>query len=196
MDGGLRKGDAEVGGGQMYRCRLTYDEWKCMLSKNRIGKRFETKEFTGYLGLLEIGEVSEPQVWRYREQPLTVCDKHYRWLTILPREDFYCITVMMNEKEQIQVCYIDMIEEQGYDEDGVPWFNDLYLDLVVYPDGVVVEDDRDELEDALAEGDISKEQYDLAVDTCEKLKEGLLKEKDEFQAYIRELFELFKREAI
>jgi len=59
-----------------------------------------------------------------------------------------------------------------------------------------VEDDRDELEDALAEGDISKEQYDLAVDTCEKLKEGLLKEKDEFQAYIRELFELFKREAI
>ena len=179
----------------MYRCRLTYDEWKCMLSKNRVGKKIETKDFTGYIGLLEIGEVSEPQVWKYREQPLTVCDNHYRWLTILPQEDFYCITVMMNEKEQIQVCYIDMIEEQGYDEDGVPWINDLYLDLVVYPDGVVVEDDRDELEAALAEGDISQEQYALAVDTCEKLKAGLLKDKNEFQAYIQGLYEIFKREA-
>lgn len=180
----------------MYRCRLTYDEWKCMLSKNRIGKRFETKEFTGYIGLLAIGEVSEPQIWKYQGKPLTVCDNHYRWLTILPEDDFYCITVMMNEEEQIQVCYIDMIAEQGYDEDGVPWFNDLYLDLVVYPDGVVVEDDRDELEEALAEGEITEEQYTLAVNTCEKLKEGLLKDKDEFQAYIQELYELFKRGSI
>ena len=180
----------------MYRCRLTYDEWKCMLSKNRIGKKFETKDFTGYIGLLEIEEVSEPQVWKYREQPLIVCDNHYRWLTILPQEEFYCITAMMNEEEQIQVCYIDMIEEQGYDEDGVPWFNDLYLDLVVYPDGVVMEDDRDELVEALAEGDISQEQHALAVDTCEKLKAGLLKDKNEFQAYIKGLYELFKKEAI
>lgn len=167
-----------------------------MLSKNRIGKKFETKDFTGYLGLLEIEEVSEPQVWKYREQPLTVCDNRYRWLTILPQKDFYCITVMMNEKEQIQVCYIDMIAEQGYDEDDVPWFNDLYLDLVVYPDGVIMEDDRDELKAALAEGDISKEQYALAVDTCEKLRECLLKDKDEFRAYIQGLYELFKREAV
>ena len=180
----------------MYRCRLTYDEWKCMLSKNRIGKRFETKELTGYLGLLEIGEVSEPQIWEYQGKPLTVCDNHYRWLTILPEDDFYCITVMMNEKEQIQVCYIDMFETQGYDEDGVPWINDLYLDLVVYPDGVVAEDDRDELEAALLGGDISKAQFALAVNTCEKLKKGLLKDKNEFQAYIRRMFELFKGEAI
>ena len=67
---------------------------------------------------------------------------------------------------------------------------------MVYLDGVVVEDDRDELEAALAEGKISDEQYTLAVNTCEKLKEGLLKDKDEFQAYIRRMFELFKGEAI
>ncbi len=180
----------------MYRCRLTYDEWKCMLSKNRIGKNFETEEFTGYLGLLEIDEVSEPQIWKYQGQPLPVCDNHYRWLTILPRADFYCITVMMNEEEQVQVCYIDMIEKQGYDEDGVPWFYDLYLDLVVYPDGTVVEDDRDELESALADAEITREQYELAVNTCEKLQRGLLKDKDEFQAYVQGLYKLFKGEEV
>ncbi len=179
----------------MYRCRLTYDEWKCMLSKNRVGKSFETEEFTGYLGLLEIGEASEPQIWKYQEQLITVCDNHYRWLTILPREDFYCITVMMNEAEQVQVCYIDMLEKQGVDEDGVPWIDDLYLDLVVYPEGAVVEDDRDELEEALAAGEISRQQYELAVDTCEKLKCGLLKDTDKFRAYIQRMYELFKGEA-
>ena len=49
----------------------------------------------------------------------------------------------------MQVCYIDMIDEQGYDEEGVPYFYDLYLDLVVYPNGIVIEDDMDELQEAL-----------------------------------------------
>ena len=38
---------------------------------------------------------------------------------------------MMNQLNEIQVCYIDMIESQGIDEDGIPYFIDLYLDLVV-----------------------------------------------------------------
>ena len=180
----------------MYRCRLTYDEWKCMLSKKRVGKWFETKSFVGYLGMLEIEEVSEPQIWQYQGQALTVCDNHYRWLTILPQEDFYCITVMMNEEDQVQVCYIDMIEEQGIDEDGVPWFDDLYLDLVVYSDGTVGEDDRDELESALEAGEITEAQYDRAIDTCKKLQTGLLKDKLEFQAYIQGLYELFKGKVV
>ena len=103
---------------------------------------------------------------------------------------------MMNEEEQVQVCYIDMIEKQGVDEDGVPWFNDLYLDLVVYPDGMVVEEDWDELEEALVAGEITRQQYELAVNTCEKLQRGLLKDKDEFQAYIQGLYKLFKGEEV
>ena len=42
-----------------------------------------------------------------------------------------------------------MIDTQGYDDDGVPYFYDLYLDLIVYPDGNIVTDDMDELQGAL-----------------------------------------------
>ena len=38
-----------------------------------------------------------------------------------------------------------MIAEQGSDADGVPYFLDLYLDLVVYPNGEIKVDDMDEL---------------------------------------------------
>lgn len=176
----------------MYRCRLTYDEWKCIIKKDRIGSVVESAEFSGYVGILNITEVSEPQIWSYNGVEVIVCDKNYQWLTIMPEDDFYCITVMMNEKREVQVCYIDMIAEQGYDKDGVPYFYDLYLDLVVYPDGTIIEDDMDELHNALTDGDITRQQFELALDTCNKLKNGLLSDIVAFMVYIQRMCDMVK----
>lgn len=177
----------------MYRCRLTYDEWKCITEKKRIGKAVETTDFSGYIGLLNIVEVSEPQIWKYNGEEITVCDNNYQWLTIMPKNEYYCITVMMNDKREMQVCYIDMIDEQGYDIDEVPFFYDLYLDLVVYPDGTIIEDDMDELEAALKTGDISQQQFDLAIGTSGKLISGLLSDIIAFKIYVQKMYELVKQ---
>lgn len=89
----------------------------------------------------------------------------------------------MNNENRILLWYIDMIAGQGVDSDGTPFFDDLYLDLVVYPDGSIIEDDRDELENALSENDITLEQFKLANDTCERLKNGLLSDINKFIEY-------------
>lgn len=175
----------------MYRCRLTYDEWKCITSKKITGKVINTVDFSGYVGMINIFEVSEPQIWKFNGEDLVVCDNNYQWLSILPKDDYYCITVFMDDKQEVKVCYIDMIAEQGYDADNVPHFYDLYLDLVVYPDGTVIEDDMDELQDALECGDIAQEQFDLALETCDKLKNGLLKDNNAFKAYIQKFYDMF-----
>lgn len=135
-----------------------------------IGKTLNTEEIVEYVGILSINEVPEPQIWKYNGEDLFVCDNNYQWLTIMPKNDYYCLTVMMNENREMQVCYIDMIDEQGYDEEGVPYFYDLYLDLVVYPNGIVIEDDMDELQEALQKSDITQQQYEQALLTSEKLK--------------------------
>ena len=31
----------------MYKCRLTYDEWKCIISKKRIGKQVDIPQLKG-----------------------------------------------------------------------------------------------------------------------------------------------------
>ena len=152
----------------MNRSRLSYDEWKCILSKDLCGKQVDTEFFTGYVGLIEIHEVSEPQIWKFNGEDIVVCDKGLKWVSILPKDDWYCITAMLNEKEEVLLWYIDMIASQEIDADGVPSFEDLYLDLVVYPDGTILVDDMDELEDALAEGDITKEQFELALKTSKR----------------------------
>lgn len=69
--------------------------------------------------------------------------------------------------------YIDMIDGQGTDEDGVCFYNDLFLDLIILDSGEIVEDDRDELDMALAQGVISKEQYTRVNETALYLKERL-----------------------
>ena len=135
-----------------------------------IGKTLNTEEIVGYVGILSINEVPEPQIWKYNGEDLFVCDNNYQWLTIMPKNDYYCLTVMMNENREMQVCYIDMIDEQGYDEEGVPYFYDLYLDFVVYPNGIVIEDDMDELQEALQKSNITQQQYEQALLTSEKLK--------------------------
>ena len=167
----------------MKRSRLSYDEWKCIKSKKLKGKRISTDFFKGYVGLLEIEEVSEKQVWKFNGENIVVCDVGRKWLSILPENDFYCITAMLDEKDNILLWYIDMIAEQGIDADGVPYFDDLYLDLVVYPDGTIIVDDMDELEDALAIKDITQEQFKLAISTADKLKRGLLGDADDFINY-------------
>ena len=156
----------------MKRKSLAYDAWTCILSRT-LHVRQVTEPFRGHVSLLRIHEVTEPQVWRWQGKPLTVCDKGMAWLSILPEQGGLCITAQLNADQSVALWYIDMIAGQGIDVQGVPWFDDLYLDLIVHPDGAMFVDDRDELDEALREGDITEAQHRQARDVCAMLKKGL-----------------------
>lgn len=176
----------------MKRSKLSYDEWKCILSKDIRGRNIKAELVNGYIGLIHILEVSDPQIWNFNGENITVCDTGMKWLSILPCDEYFCITAMMNEKEEILLWYIDMIAEQGIGKDGIPYFDDLYLDLVVYPDGTIVEDDMDELEEALKQKDITVEQYKLAIETGKKLKADLLHDISAFIDFTKKCYEIIK----
>lgn len=156
------------------------------------GCMVDSELVTGYIGLVEIQEVNETQVWKFNGEDIVVCDKGIKWLSILPQNDWYCITAMMNEKEEILLWYIDLIGAQGVDIDGVPYFDDLYLDLVVYPDGTIIVDDMDELEDALEKNDITQEQFKLAIETSDKLHKGILSDITNLNKYTKKCLEIVK----
>lgn len=86
-----------------------------------------------------------------------------------------------------------MIAKQGVDVDGVPYFDDLYLDLVVYPDGTIIVDDMDELEEALSEKDITQEQFNLAIETSRRLQRDMLSNISSFMEYTRKCYEMIKK---
>ena len=177
----------------MKKSRLSYDEWKCIISKDIFGKTVNSELLNGYIGFIDIKGVSEIQTWKFNGEDIVVCDKGRKWLSILPRNDWYCITAMMDEDEKVLLWYIDMIASQGIDVDGVPYFDDLYLDLVVYPDGTIIVDDMDELEEALSKKDITQEQFNLAIETSHRLQQGLLNDIASFTEYTGRCYEMIKK---
>jgi len=174
------------------RSRLSYDEWKCIKKKKLKGKQVNTDYFKGYIGILEIEEVTEKQIWKFDGEDIVVCDSGLKWISILPQNDFYCITAMMSAEDDILLWYVDMIAEQGIDTDSIPYFDDLYLDLVVYPDGTIKVDDMDELADALSIKQITEEQFNLAINTSEKLTAGMLSDVEAFAEYTYRCYDMIK----
>ena len=176
----------------MKRSKLSYDEWKCIVSKELRGKRINSEILIGYVGLIDIKEVEQPQIWKFNGEDIVVCANGMKWLSILPQNDWYCITAMMNEKAEIMLWYIDMIAGQGVDGDNIPFFDDLYLDLIVYPDGTIIVDDMDELEAALVKDRITQEQFSLAIETSNRLKEAVLSDISSFTEYTKKCYEMLQ----
>jgi len=69
--------------------------------------------------------------------------------------------------------YIDICASHGVDADGIPWFEDLYLDIVVLPSREAMLLDADELDAALVEGKITETQYHLAWEEVRSLLLGI-----------------------
>jgi uncharacterized protein len=54
-------------------------------------------------------------------------------------------------------------------DNGTPWMDDLFLDIVLLPSEEVIQKDADELEEALLNGIIDISLYNLAWDEANKL---------------------------
>lgn len=158
----------------MKKKRLTYEDWTVITSQRYKQINMDTDIFKGIVALKYIDEVATPQIWEFNGKKTVVCDKGMKWLQLIPYNDNYSIAAMINKKNEIELWYIDMIADYGIDNDGIAYFHDLYLDLVVYPDGTIKIDDMDELVDAFEQKVINVDLYKLALETSEKLKNGLL----------------------
>ncbi|MBE5782677.1 MAG: DUF402 domain-containing protein [Clostridiales bacterium] len=158
----------------MHHKRLDRDTWKDIKKKRYIQKRISTPFGDGYAALLYLDDVDAPVAWNFPEGKVTVCEKGMKWLELLPENDHYLITAMISPEGKINEWYIDMIAGWGFDDDGVIYYDDLYLELIATPAGTIIIDDMDELEQALAEKDITTQQYEMAIATMKKLKSGLL----------------------
>ncbi len=73
----------------MKRCKLSYDEWKCIILKKISGMAVQNNFLNGYIGLIEIEEVTKQQIWSFKGEDIVVCDRGKKWLSILPQNDFF-----------------------------------------------------------------------------------------------------------
>jgi uncharacterized protein len=144
-------------------------EWKRVIKRKYSQACIDTQEFKGYITLLNTIEVTEPLSVSYGERRVCIVDDGYMWLQQFPLEKNHSVTTMFDAKGDIVQWYIDICLRNGVEND-IPWMDDLFLDIVLLPSGVIIEKDADELEDALSQGIIDKPLYDLAWNEVKNLK--------------------------
>ena len=132
--------------------------WKRLLEKDYTVKQIEE----GMLGILEIKKVREPSCKEYDGKELCIAGNQYTWIQYFIDEKNFAITAMLDDQKELVQYYIDVAKDYEIDERGLPYFDDLYLDVVLLPNGKIYVLDEDELEDAYKSGDVTKEEYELA----------------------------------
>lgn len=159
-----------MGGERMKRKRLDRDAWwkhNQFTSPHLYQLRVDIEEFHGLVCLLKLIDGQ----FHYWEMPIAgktaVIGKDMTWLQLIPDNRKQVITAMYLPNQSISIWYVDIIESIEYDTDGVAVFIDKYLDVIFTPQGDVKIDDRDELDEAFHSGELSKEQYDSALEECD-----------------------------
>ncbi len=137
-------------------------DWRRVTRRRFSVSQRDTPGFTGYLTLLCIDEVLEPLYLVEGVLRVCVADRGFSWLQHFPVGTSYTLTTMFDARGSVVQWYIDICRGHGVDERRIPWFDDLYLDIVVTPEGRVQVLDAEELDEALHIGAISQEAYEFA----------------------------------
>ena len=138
--------------------------WSLVTERRFSACRIDSDNFRGWRSALYLAVVREPLWVEFRGEPCCVCDNGHLWVQYFPDGTHHTVTCMFDRDDALIQWYIDICAAWGVSDEGMPWFDDLYLDIVVTPEGGVELLDADELEWALASGDISLEDYQRAQD--------------------------------
>jgi uncharacterized protein len=145
----------------MKRRFVDRSDWDRILEREDRLLRCDLKHFQGWVSELKMLRVREPFSVPNLGGSICIADAGFVWLH-LQDDANHVLTAMLDSSGDIVQWYIDIVLEHGFDAENRLYFDDLYLDIVVSPDGRFEVQDADELEDALKAGVISQAQFDLA----------------------------------
>ncbi|MFG6494537.1 DUF402 domain-containing protein [Fictibacillus sp. UD] len=143
--------------------------WKRVTDRHFEVTHKENSCFKGKVTVIHLKQVSEPLVVHYKDHDVCIADNGYTWLQHFPEGEKYTITTVLDSYGKVVQFYIDMCMDHGVNEDGIPWFDDLYLDIVILPDKELFLLDDNELMEAFDKGDINNKDMKLAHETAQKI---------------------------
>lgn len=123
-----------------------------------------------YLAIKKIIKIKEPF---YSSEDFCLIDNGYYIAEVIPKNKNYAMRIFFNQDKERILYYFDITLENGIDEESnIPFYDDLYLDVVLKNGNIEVLD-TDELLDALNSNKITKSQFDLANSTKDFLIQSI-----------------------
>ena len=176
----------------MDRRSIDRPDWSRIVKRTMHRRPVSIDGHAGLAHILIMDEIREPLV----KNGITIVAKDMTWLQIALRDTRYWLTAMFDADNRLVQIYFDIAAAVHFDDPKVPTFDDMYLDLVLYPDGHYMVLDEEELDLALDAGEITEEAAETARLDLKKLI-GFLQEhaQEVMQFCTRTMIEL-KSEAL
>ena len=153
-------------------------DWQRILRREYVSRDCRMHGHRGKESLLVIREVAAPLVVHDAGEDLLVAEKDYAWVQIALEGLPFWLTAMYDAQRRLLQIYFDITGGNRFDDPENPTFVDMYLDIVVNSRGELYVLDRDELDEALAEGVITQEEWDRASAACARLYAYLEKNRE------------------
>lgn len=164
--------------------------WSRILERSFQTAYFDEEDFKGYVTILKLEKVFNPLVKKVGEEEICIADNGYIWLQHYPQKLNYCITTMYNNDLEIVQWYFDIVKDIGVSEEGIPFFDDLYLDIVLLPNSKIFVLDENELENALINNIITKEEYIIANSELKHIIRIITSDKDKLTKFCNKYLEM------
>lgn len=158
------------------------EDWPRILERETAYKPVDTPNLRGMACLFHLKKAKSPLVSNVFGDEMTILDNDYTWLQIAPEGDNWWLSVMFDPAGNLVQYYFDVSINNCIDGERST-FDDLFLDVVMRADGAVLLLDQDELDEALAEGVITREQYDLAEKEAARLLQILPLRRNELEHF-------------
>ncbi len=139
--------------------------WERITERMFTVARVERPTFSGIVALYSMLHVRERLYKPVAGELTLIADDGFCWLQLYSDDaasQTYTVTAAFNPENFVAQWYIDVCAGHGVDHTGVPWHDDLYLDLVMSAHGALAVIDAADLESALEAGAVSLPAYQLA----------------------------------
>lgn len=139
------------------------------VSGDYMQKRIEKASFSGYVCNIKIKGLEKPLIVNNGIDNVCIQDEKYEWIEVYPDNANYAITIMFDADNKLVEWYFDIAKKVGVDN-GIPFEDDLYLDMVITPNGQKIVLDEDELLRAFENREITQSDVDNAYQTLNFLE--------------------------
>lgn len=172
-------------------------EWRRILERQFCERAYIKDGSRVRESLMLIKKVTAPLAVGDGSGTVTIADNGYCWLQTAAEGEHVWLTSMFDQNGSLVQIYFDITAGNRFDDPENPTFEDLYLDVVVTPSGEICVLDENELEEALAAGEVTKEKYGQAKEACRRLCDWLEVNRFEAIEYCNETYcELTKNRII
>lgn len=170
---------------------MSRSSWSRIIDREYAVIDIDDNNLKGKAGLLYMKKVREPLTKTYNSKQITIVNKDYYWLQIGLENVNYWITAMYDNYGNLIQYYIDITKKNFINNDD-SYFEDLFVDVVILPDGEKIYLDIDELKKAFDEKVITQDEYILAIDQADYISTSILSHREKFDDFCYKYFNLCK----